>query len=65
MKPTARDYFYQAHNRMAEGNQAFLHMVATGMTRQHLTQLIETRPSVWSRFIAWLHMLPANPKSKE
>lgn len=56
---TQDQMFYDATRKAAELNQAFLDMVADGMTRRELQALIDKRPNIYGRFAHWLEKLPA------
>lgn len=55
---TQVQHFYQAHRKVADTNEAFLFLVAEGMTRSELQRNIERRPNLWARFSNWLAVLP-------
>ena len=59
MKPTQKQMFYQAHRRIADGNNAFMELVKVGdITRSELQRLIAKRPEVYTRFSGFLDTLP-------
>jgi len=58
-KPTQMQLFYQAHRRIADANETFLELVASGMTREDLQRNIGRRPQLWGRFNNWLDVLPS------
>lgn len=59
MKPTQKQMFYQAHRKIADGNNAFMELVKAGdITRSELQRLIAKRPEVYTRFSAFLATLP-------
>lgn len=65
MKPTQIQMFYAAQRRVADGNDSFLYLVETGLTREDLASCIKRRPALWGRFSAFLDTLPVRKPSKE
>jgi hypothetical protein len=55
-----RTKFWRSHRRMAAGNETFMHLVQTGLTREELEKLIAKRPGVYGRFSNWLNKLPSS-----
>lgn len=58
--PTQIQMFYQEQRRVADATEAFLFLVANGLTRQDLATNITRRPSLWGRCANWLAVLPSN-----
>ena len=50
--------FYLEQRRVADATEAFLFLVANGLTRQDLATNIARRPSLWGRYANWLPVLP-------
>ena len=53
--------FWEAHERLAAANRAFVDAVREGLSREELAKLIEMRPEQYGRFSAWLSVLPSVP----
>jgi len=56
-----RQQYWEAHRKIADGNQAFMDMVnckENPLTKQDLEALIKRRPEVYSRFAGLLDKLP-------
>jgi hypothetical protein len=47
-----------AAEKIARANEAFLHLVDSGMTKQDLRRCIALRPNVWQRYEHWMEKLP-------
>ena len=63
-QPTQEQQFWQAHRKIADGNEAFLFLVQEGMTREELQTNINRRPSLWGRFANWLDKLPSSAQAQ-
>lgn len=50
--------FRDATERAARANEAFLHLVESGMTKQDLKRCIALHPNVWKQYEHWLEKLP-------
>ena len=57
-KPTQKQMFYRAGQKVADLNKTFLEIVKSGLTRQELEHNIKKNPNTWSRFSNWLDKLP-------
>jgi hypothetical protein len=63
---TQMQHFYEAHQKSAALNAAFLEMVnhpTNPMSREDLQALINRRPAVYGRFAGFLNKLPSEQPS--
>ncbi|WP_316196643.1 hypothetical protein [Bradyrhizobium sp. SZCCHNS3053] len=61
MTMTQLQHYERSRKRLADGDIAFMEMVAhptNPMTREDLQALIKLRPDHYSRFSGWLDVLP-------
>ena len=57
-KPTQLQLYYAKQRKIAEQNRLFLSFVDDGITRQDLQKNIDRNPAVWSKYSAYLDILP-------
>ena len=57
-KPTQFQIFYAEQRKIADQNRLFLSFIDDGITSQELQKNIDRNPAVWSKYSAYLDILP-------
>jgi hypothetical protein len=62
--PTQLQIFYQQQRNIGRGNEAFMELVRSGLTREDLARNLKRNPALWSRFAGFLEVLPSGTNER-